>query len=318
MPARAEQKVEATEVLQAVEEDRRFVYQATIVRLMKGRKVGPCIFRSWNFADLADLEASGFDPGGYGADFCKLTYLRTGTRAKSFSLNSPRKSRKSRRQSITCLTRNTLSELKSRTIPSKLHDTRWISKLTSLATTSRKRHSDALDRDDTIDYITTWTEHEIGEDERSGQWSHCIWLRKSYSGILLCFNNCTSRLQVQSGTQGMYTSIIPGPFPSLVLCSAWRSISRWCLERSFHLYYLPADMSENKVDQQEMWKQGCRAVFAGFVASAHQRGVCYASPGTSWQVATSKYRYVLVNRTKRYSPPFAPISRSFITRWSRC
>jgi len=40
MPARAELKVEATEVLQAVEEDRRFVYQATIVRLMKGRKVG--------------------------------------------------------------------------------------------------------------------------------------------------------------------------------------------------------------------------------------------------------------------------------------
>jgi cullin 1 len=39
MPARAELKVEATEVLQAVEEDRRFVYQATIVRLMKGRKV---------------------------------------------------------------------------------------------------------------------------------------------------------------------------------------------------------------------------------------------------------------------------------------
>lgn len=38
MPARAEMKVEATEVLQAVEEDRRFVYQATIVRLMKGRK----------------------------------------------------------------------------------------------------------------------------------------------------------------------------------------------------------------------------------------------------------------------------------------
>ena len=41
MPARAELKVEATEVLQSVEEDRRFVYQATIVRLMKGRKVSP-------------------------------------------------------------------------------------------------------------------------------------------------------------------------------------------------------------------------------------------------------------------------------------
>jgi hypothetical protein len=35
-------------------------------------------------------------------------------------------------------------------------------------------------------------------------------------------------------------------------------------------YY--GDMSD-KVDQHEMWKQGCRAVFAGFVASAHQRGV---------------------------------------------
>lgn len=46
MPARAEQKVEATEVLQAVEEDRRFVYQATIVRLMKGRKVSSYVFRS--------------------------------------------------------------------------------------------------------------------------------------------------------------------------------------------------------------------------------------------------------------------------------
>lgn len=31
-PVRAEQKVEATEVLQAVDEDRKFVYQATIVR----------------------------------------------------------------------------------------------------------------------------------------------------------------------------------------------------------------------------------------------------------------------------------------------
>lgn len=40
MPARAEQKAEAQEVLQAVDEDRKFVYQATIVRLMKGRKVG--------------------------------------------------------------------------------------------------------------------------------------------------------------------------------------------------------------------------------------------------------------------------------------
>jgi cullin 1 len=38
MPIRAEQKTEANEVLQAVDEDRKFVYQATIVRLMKARK----------------------------------------------------------------------------------------------------------------------------------------------------------------------------------------------------------------------------------------------------------------------------------------
>jgi hypothetical protein len=39
-PVRSEQKAEATEVLTAVDEDRKFVYQATIVRLMKARKVG--------------------------------------------------------------------------------------------------------------------------------------------------------------------------------------------------------------------------------------------------------------------------------------
>jgi cullin 1 len=38
-PIRSEQKAESTEVLTAVDEDRKFVYQATIVRLMKARKV---------------------------------------------------------------------------------------------------------------------------------------------------------------------------------------------------------------------------------------------------------------------------------------
>ncbi|KAL1405840.1 ubiquitin ligase (cullin) of SCF [Vanrija albida] len=37
-PVRSEQKAEATEVLAAVDEDRKFIYQATIVRLMKARK----------------------------------------------------------------------------------------------------------------------------------------------------------------------------------------------------------------------------------------------------------------------------------------
>ncbi|EJT47779.1 ubiquitin-protein ligase [Trichosporon asahii var. asahii CBS 8904] len=37
-PVRAEQKAEAKEVLQSVDEDRKFVYQANIVRLMKARK----------------------------------------------------------------------------------------------------------------------------------------------------------------------------------------------------------------------------------------------------------------------------------------
>ncbi|ORY31833.1 putative ubiquitin-protein ligase [Naematelia encephala] len=38
MPVKSEQRVETAEVLQAVDEDRKFVYQATIVRLMKARK----------------------------------------------------------------------------------------------------------------------------------------------------------------------------------------------------------------------------------------------------------------------------------------
>jgi cullin 1 len=38
-PVKSEQKAEVAEVLQAVDEDRKFIYQATIVRLMKSRKV---------------------------------------------------------------------------------------------------------------------------------------------------------------------------------------------------------------------------------------------------------------------------------------
>jgi len=71
MPARAELKVEATEVLQAVEEDRRFVYQATIVRLMKGRKV--CSNFGLHWAPLMiDSQTSGVDPGSYCSDLCEL------------------------------------------------------------------------------------------------------------------------------------------------------------------------------------------------------------------------------------------------------
>lgn len=39
VPVKSEQKAEHTEIQQAIEEDRKFVYQATIVRLMKSRKV---------------------------------------------------------------------------------------------------------------------------------------------------------------------------------------------------------------------------------------------------------------------------------------
>jgi len=71
MPARAELKVEATEVLQAVEEDRRFVYQATIVRLMKGRKVCFYFGLKWT-ALMIDSQTSSFDPGSNCSDLCKL------------------------------------------------------------------------------------------------------------------------------------------------------------------------------------------------------------------------------------------------------
>lgn len=36
---RAEQKQESTDVMKTVEEDRRFIYQAMLVRVMKSRKV---------------------------------------------------------------------------------------------------------------------------------------------------------------------------------------------------------------------------------------------------------------------------------------
>lgn len=39
IPVRAEQKADQAEVLTAVDEDRKFIYQATIVRIMKARKV---------------------------------------------------------------------------------------------------------------------------------------------------------------------------------------------------------------------------------------------------------------------------------------
>lgn len=71
MPARAELKVEATEVLQAVEEDRRFVYQATIVRLMKGRKV--CLICGLHRAALMiDSETSSVDSGSHCSDLREL------------------------------------------------------------------------------------------------------------------------------------------------------------------------------------------------------------------------------------------------------
>jgi hypothetical protein len=57
--------------LQAVEEDRRFVYQATIVRLMKGRKVG-CNFGLKWAALMIDSQTPSVDSRSYCSDLCKL------------------------------------------------------------------------------------------------------------------------------------------------------------------------------------------------------------------------------------------------------
>ena len=76
MPARSEQKAEAQEVLAAVDEDRKFVYQATIVRLMKGRKVSYTVRRdsgSRMRADKPDPQAPGSDPGGHITDLGERT-----------------------------------------------------------------------------------------------------------------------------------------------------------------------------------------------------------------------------------------------------
>lgn len=59
VPVKSEQKAEHTEIQQAIEEDRKFVYQATIVRLMKSRKTSkhaPLV------QDVASQIASKFTP----------------------------------------------------------------------------------------------------------------------------------------------------------------------------------------------------------------------------------------------------------------
>jgi hypothetical protein len=48
MPVKTEQKAESVEVLAAVEEDRKFIYQAVIVRIMKSRKVSFFSFLSFS------------------------------------------------------------------------------------------------------------------------------------------------------------------------------------------------------------------------------------------------------------------------------
>jgi hypothetical protein len=60
-PIKAEQKAEQSEVLQSVDEDRKFVYQATIVRIMKARKVGPEAVGIVVDADVSDHEAHCID-----------------------------------------------------------------------------------------------------------------------------------------------------------------------------------------------------------------------------------------------------------------
>lgn len=72
MPARTEQKIESSEVLQAVEEDRKFVYQATIVRLMKGRKVSCFLHVIRNLTDDIDPQTPGLDSGSHCSDLGEL------------------------------------------------------------------------------------------------------------------------------------------------------------------------------------------------------------------------------------------------------
>lgn len=62
--ARAEQK----EVIAAVDEDRKFVYQATIVRLMKGRKV--CFSSRPNFADIDGVHSDHATSSSYSRSYC--------------------------------------------------------------------------------------------------------------------------------------------------------------------------------------------------------------------------------------------------------
>lgn len=53
LPIKAEVKAEAQDVLKAVDEDRKYVIQATIVRIMKARKVRLSVTSLMAIADAA-------------------------------------------------------------------------------------------------------------------------------------------------------------------------------------------------------------------------------------------------------------------------
>jgi hypothetical protein len=62
-------------------------------------------------------------------------------------------------------------------------------------------------------------------------------------------------------------------FHSLVLCLRRRGAGFLPFVTCIYSSNNTMNIDNEKVTQRESWKQGCRAVFAGFVASAHPRGV---------------------------------------------
>jgi hypothetical protein len=97
-----------------------------------------------------------------------------------------------------------------------------------------------------------------------------------YSIVNVCIIYNTDRLIILQRTDMTCSFRLSSPLSPSSTWSRFNFTSLFMLSGYFR--FLHTSQSSNAMDieqdkQRESWKQGCRAVFAGFVASAHPRGV---------------------------------------------
>jgi hypothetical protein len=157
--------------------------------------------------------------------------------------------------------------------------------------------------------ITTWDMY----DRR--KWD-CIRTRKTtqYSIVNVCIIHNPGRLTIPECP-------LPHPF------TLWSPLSSSTWSGFSPIRYLYLLIWQHNGHRHWRWKGNATWIMETRLPSrlCGLRSVRTSTRGTStirkdrWlMVVTSKHRYVLVNGTKRYSPPFPPIPRSVFRRWSRC